>query len=141
MNLSNLADLLSLKQGINKIHMAVLAALILVAFLLFSGGGLALFTEESQYELTETVLQALKNQNTDKPVEYAESVPIIKSLRQPLRDYEYNLYKNRLRALGSLTVIKQRLKYLRYKDLDTSDAERILLEAGNKADLKMKADK
>ncbi len=134
MNISKLSELLSLKNGITKIHMAILAMLILAASL-FSGGGIAMFEDEPQYQLTEAVLQAIKVQNLDKRLEYAESQPIIKSLRKPLRDFEYNLYKNRIRALGALVVIKQRFKYLRYKDLDTSDAERILREAGDKAKL------
>jgi hypothetical protein len=139
MNVSKLPELLSLKNGINKIHMAILAILILIATL-FSSGGIALFEDEPQYELTNAVLQAIKNQNIDKRLEYAESQPIIKSLKRPLRDFEYNLYKNRIRALGALTVIKQRFKYLRYKDLDTSDAERLLKEAGDKAKLAVKTD-
>ncbi len=139
MNISKLSELLSLKNGITKIHMAILALLILTAAL-FSGGGIALFEDEPQYPLTAAVLQAIELQNTGKRLEYAESQPIIKSLKRPLRDFEYNLHRNRIRALGALVVIKQRFKYLRYKDLDISDAERILQEAGDKANLAVKTD-
>ncbi len=139
MNISKLSEQLSLKNGITKIHMAILALLILVAFI-FTGGGVVLFEKGQRYELTKAVLQALKEQNRDKPVEYAESVPIIKSLKRPLRDFEYNLHRDRIRALGALVIIKQRFKYLRYKDLETSDAEKILLKAGDKANLAVKTD-
>ncbi|WP_198243731.1 hypothetical protein [methane-oxidizing endosymbiont of Gigantopelta aegis] len=138
MKTPELNRLLSLKKGIKITHMAILAVSILVASFLFTGNKIALFEESIDYELTRAILQAIEEQNKDKQLEYAESKPIIKSLKKPLRDFEYNLYRNRTRALGYLTIIKQRFKYLRYKDLDTSAAENILRNAADQANLSSK---
>ncbi len=138
MTISKLKQLLSLKQGISTVHMAILALLILGGYFLFSGNNIALFEEPVDYKVTQAVLQALKTQNQDKKLEYDESQPIIKSLEKPLRDFEYNLNKNHTRAMGYLIVIKQRFKYLRYKDLDTSAAEKIVLDAADQANLSLK---
>ncbi len=138
MKIPELNRLLSLKKGIKITHMAILALSILVASFLFTGNKIALFEESVDYELAREVLQALEAQNRDKKLEYAESQPIIKSLEQPLKDFEYNLYRNRTRALGYLTIIKQRFKYLRYKDLETSAAEKILRDAADQANLSLK---
>jgi len=138
MKTPELNRLLSLKKGIKITHIAILALLILIASFLFTGNKTALFEESVDYELAREVLQALEDQNRDKKLEYAESQLIIKSLKQPLKDFEYNLYKNRTRALGYLTIIKQRFKYLRYKNIDTSAAEKILHDAANQANLSLK---
>lgn len=76
--------------------------------------------------ITEDVLEALREQNVDNRLEYAESQPIIKSMTQHLYHFDELMQFDIPKARGQLLVIKRRLEYLRAKGLDISGAEQIL---------------
>lgn len=81
--------------------------------------------------ITESVLKSIKEQNTDKRLEYAESKPIILSMEKYLRQFDQLMQINPEKARGALTVVERRLLYLKNKDLDVSGARKILKDYVN----------
>ncbi len=125
---------LSLKNGLNKTHSAILLLFIIFLFFLFSNEK-PTKTLIRPHTVTQAVLKAIYDQNIDKKLEYAESKPIILSLEKYLHAFETFLQSNPVKAGANLIIIKRRLLYLKKKDLEVSQAERILydvMEAASK---------
>ena len=76
--------------------------------------------------VTESVLKALYEQNTDKPLEYAESKPIIKSMTKYLHQFDELIQSHPEQARTPLLIVERRLLYLKDKGLDVSKAKKIL---------------
>ncbi len=130
---------LSFKSGLNKLHYVILAVIVILSlFFLFSSED-ELYPEQGAHVLTPAVLEALRTQNLDKRLEYAESQPIIESLTKYLHLFEYYIKTNPTKARGYLSIIKTRFDYLEYKDLKVDQAEKILYDAINKADKEKQA--
>lgn len=99
---------------------------LLVLFVLLSPEKKLSLLGEAPPPITQPLLEALREQNTDKPLEYAESQPIIKSMTKYLYQFDALLHQYPQKARAPLIVIERRLIYLQAKGLDVSNAKKIL---------------
>lgn len=111
-----------------KIEIIIVAVAIsaLVLFLMFSPNEFPEETVEKPPLVTEAVLKALKEDNADKRLEYAESQPIIKSMTKHLRQFDSLMQIDPERARAPLLIVERRLLYLRAKGLEIDNAKKIL---------------
>lgn len=101
-------------------------AVLLILFVLLSPEKKKSLLGEAPPPITKPLLKALREQNTDKPLEYAESRPIINSMKKYLYQFDALLHQHPQKARAPLIVIERRLMYLKAKGLDVSNAKKIL---------------
>jgi hypothetical protein len=118
---------------VNTVSNPIKAAIIIIVVIIIVGLGFFLIGDDDEEIvgdkppfITEEVLDILEEQNTANRLEYAESQPIIKSMKEHLYHFDEYMQFNIPRAKGHLTVIRRRLEYLRVKGLDISGAEEII---------------
>lgn len=109
-----------------KIQLAAAALGIIALIVLLWPDAVQQVSTEKLPMVTESILNSIKEQNTDKRLEYAESKPIILSMEKHLRQFDQLMQINPQKARGPLTVVERRLLYLENKDLDVSKARKIL---------------
>ncbi len=109
-----------------KAEIAVVSIAIIVLILFVAPGDKEHIKPDTPPAIAESVLTALREQNSGKRLEYAESQPIIKSMAQYLGQFDALMQIDREKARGSLTVIERRLLYLENKGLDVAIPRKIL---------------
>lgn len=119
---------LSFSEGINKIHYVVLVVIIALILLFFPGEKQITIAIDDSTKITPIVLKAIYEQNIDKRLEYAESKPIIDSMKKYLEQFDALKHRYPEKAKAPLLIVMRRLFYLKNKGLDVSDAEQILDE-------------
>lgn len=110
----------------NKLLLAAIVAAIIVFFAFLLPSQEQVISKDKPPMITETILQSIHKDNTDKRLEYAESKPIILSMEKHLRQFDHLMQIDPSKARAPLTVVERRLLYLENKDLDVSDARKIL---------------
>lgn len=109
-----------------EIIVVVIAISALIIYLIMTPDEYHVETDEKPPAITEVVLKVLKEQNADKRLEYAESQPIIKSMTKHLRQFDTLMQIDREKARAPLLVVERRLLYLKAKNLDISEARKLL---------------
>ncbi len=108
------------------ILLGVISVLALIVYIIAVPDKYDFDENEAPPPITEAVLQILKEQNSDKRLEYAESQPIIKSMSKHLYQFDSLMKVDREKARGVLLIVERRLLYLKAKGLDISGANEII---------------
>ncbi len=117
---------LSFKSGINKYHIGIVI-LVIVLFFIFKPSKQDAVVVDNIPPVTQAVLKALREQNRDKPLEYNEVKPTyINSMTKHLRNFDALIETDLEKAKGQLIIVRRRLQYMENKELDISDAEKVL---------------
>ncbi len=108
------------------ILIGIVSVLALIIYFITAPGKYDFDENEAPPPISEKVLQILKEQNSEKRLEYAESQPIIKSMSKHLYQFDSLMKVDREKARGALLVVERRLLYLKAKGLDISGANEII---------------
>ncbi len=117
---------LTFKNGINIYHVAI-AVFIVILFFILKPSSEPETVVVAAPKITTAILNALKEQNLDKPLEYNEAKPTyINDMKKHLRQFDALIQSDPERAQAALTVVRRRMQYLKNKDLEIDEAEKIL---------------
>lgn len=110
----------------SKISLTSLVVLIVMGVFIHTQD-LLLNNNKSTELLTPIILKAVYQQNLTKKLEYAESKPILDSMKKHL--YKFELLSKQGDESGAtaiLIIVKRRFSYLERKGLQVTNAEKIL---------------